>query len=180
MELKNSQTFKNLQAAFAGESQAHTKYQYFASQAKKDGYVQIQNIFLETSKNEKEHAKIWYKLIHDGVGTTSQNLKDAAAGENDEWTSMYPEFAKTAREEGFDKIANLFEAVGAIEKEHEERYKLLLVNVEEDKVFKTNEKVIWQCSNCGYVCTGAEAPEECPVCAHPQAHFVVLDETYKR
>ncbi|MBQ1940561.1 MAG: rubrerythrin family protein, partial [Selenomonadaceae bacterium] len=121
MELKDSQTFKNLQAAFAGESQAHTKYQYFASQAKKDGYVQIQNIFLETSKNEKEHAKIWYKLIHDGVGTTSQNLKDAAAGENDEWTSMYPEFAKTAREEGFDKIANLFEAVGAIEKEHEER-----------------------------------------------------------
>ena len=180
MELKDSQTFKNLQAAFAGESQAHTKYQYFASQAKKDGYVQIQNIFLETSKNEKEHAKIWYKLIHDGVGTTSQNLKDAAAGENDEWTSMYPEFAKTAREEGFDKIANLFEAVGAIEKEHEERYKLLLVNVEEDKVFKTNEKVIWQCSNCGYVCTGEAAPEECPVCAHPQAHFVVLDETYKR
>ena len=180
MELKDSQTFKNLQAAFAGESQAHTKYQYFASQAKKDGYVQIQNIFLETSKNEKEHAKIWYKLIHDGVGTTSQNLKDAAAGENDEWTSMYPEFAKTAREEGFDKIANLFEAVGAIEKEHEERYKLLLVNVEEDKVFKTNEKVIWQCSNCGYVCTGKEAPEECPVCAHPQSYFVVLDETYKR
>lgn len=180
MELKDSKTLENLKAAFAGESQAHTKYQYYASQAKKDGYVQIQNIFLETSKNEKEHAKIWYKLINDGVGTTAENLKDAAAGENDEWTSMYPGFAKTAREEGFDKIADLFEAVAAIEKEHEERYKLLLINVEQDKVFKANDKVIWQCSNCGYVCTGENAPEVCPVCEHPQAHFVVLDETYKR
>ncbi|MCI7611649.1 MAG: rubrerythrin [Anaerovibrio sp.] len=180
MDLKGSKTLENLKAAFAGESQAHTKYQYFASQAKKDGYVQIQNIFLETSKNEKEHAKIWYKLINDGVGKTADNLKAAAAGENEEWTSMYPEFAKVAREEGFDKIAELFDAVGAIEKEHEERYKLLLINVEQDKVFKANEKVIWQCSNCGYVCTGEAAPEECPVCAHPQAHFVVLDETYKR
>lgn len=180
MELKGSKTLENLMAAFAGESQAHTKYQYFASQAKKDGYVQIQNIFLETSKNEKEHAKIWFKLIHDGIGTTAENLKAAAEGENDEWTSMYPGFAKTAREEGFDKIAALFDAVGAIEKEHEERYKLLLLNVEQDKVFKTNEKVIWQCTNCGYVCTGKEAPEVCPVCAHPRDHFQVLDETYKR
>lgn len=180
MELKGSKTLENLKAAFAGESQAHTKYQYFASQAKKDGYVQIQNIFMETSKNEKEHAKIWYKLINDGVGKTTENLKAAAEGENEEWTSMYPEFAKTAREEGFDKIADLFEAVAGIEKEHEERYKLLLLNVEQDKVFKAGEKVIWQCSNCGYVCTGENAPEECPVCAHPQAHFVVLDETYKR
>lgn len=180
MELQGSQTLENLKAAFAGESQAHTKYQYYASQAKKDGYVQIQNIFLETSKNEKEHAKIWFKLIHDGIGTTAANLKDAAEGENDEWTSMYPSFAKTAREEGFDNIARLFEAVGAIEKEHEERYKLLLLNVEEDKVFKASDKVIWQCSNCGYVCTAVQAPEMCPVCAHPKAHFVVLDETYKR
>lgn len=180
MELKGSKTLENLKAAFAGESQAHTKYQYFASQAKKDGYVQIQNIFLETSHNEKEHAKIWYKLINDGVGKTPENLKDAAAGEHEEWTSMYPGFAKVAREEGFDKIAELFEAVAAIEKEHEERYKLLLINIEQDKVFKANEKVIWQCSNCGYVCTGEAAPKECPVCAHPQAHFVVLDETYKR
>ena len=138
MDLKGSKTLENLKAAFAGESQAHTKYQYFASQAKKDGYVQIQNIFLETSKNEKEHAKIWYKLINDGVGKTADNLKDAAAGENDEWTSMYPEFAKVAREEGFDKIAQLFDAVGAIEKEHEERYKLLLLNIEQDKVFKAS------------------------------------------
>lgn len=180
MELKDSKTLENLKAAFAGESQAHTKYQYFASQAKKDGYVQIQNLFLETSKNEKEHAKIWYKLINDGVGSTEENLKAAASGENEEWTSMYPEFAKTAREEGFDKIAQLFEAVAAIEKEHEERYKILLANVEAEKVFKADDTVIWQCSNCGYVCTSKEAPEECPVCAHPQSYFVVLDETYKR
>ncbi len=180
MDLKGTKTLENLMAAFAGESQAHTKYQYFASQAKKDGYVQIQNIFQETAKNEKEHAKIWYKLIHDGVGTTEENLKAAAEGENDEWTSMYPEFAKVAREEGFEKIAKLFEAVGAIEKEHEQRYKILLANVEEEKVFKASETIIWQCSNCGYVCTGEAAPKACPVCAHPQSYFVQLDETYKR
>ena len=180
-ELKGTKTERNLQEAFAGESQARNKYTYYASKARKEGYEQIAALFEETAQNEKEHAKMWFKYLQGGaIKDTVENLKDAAAGENDEWTSMYPEFAKTAREEGFDKIANLFEAVGAIEKEHEERYKLLLVNVEEDKVFKTNEKVIWQCSNCGYVCTGAEAPEECPVCAHPQAHFVVLDETYKR
>ena len=178
MELKDSQTFKNLQAAFAGESQAHTKYQYFASQAKKDGYVQIQNIFLETSKNEKEHAKIWYKLIHDGVGTTSQNLKDAAAGENDEWTSMYPEFAKTAREEGFDKIAAMFEGVAAIEKEHEERYLALLANLQEGKVFQRAEKKMWHCTNCGHIHWGESAPESCPVCAHPKAYFQIKAENY--
>lgn len=176
-DLKGTKTEANLMAAFAGESQAHTKYQYFASRAKKDGFVQIQNIFLETSKNEKEHAKIWFKLLN-GIGDTAANLKAAAEGENDEWTSMYPEFAKTAREEGFENIAKLFDAVGAIEKEHEERYKLLLINVEQDKVFKKDEKVIWQCSNCGYVCTGEEAPEVCPVCAHPRDHFQILPQNY--
>ena len=148
MELKGSQTEKNLWAAFAGESQARNKYTYYASKAKKDGFVQISNIFQETADNEKEHAKIWFKLVQ-GIGDTADNLKDAAAGEHDEWTSMYPGFAKTAREEGFDKIAQLFEGVAAIEKEHEERYKLLLANVQEDKVFKKGEKVIWQGLNCG-------------------------------
>lgn len=180
MDLKGTKTLENLMAAFAGESQAHTKYQYFASQAKKDGYVQLQNIFQETAGNEKEHAKIWYKLIHDGIGTTEENLKAAAEGENDEWTSMYPEFARVAREEGFEKIARLFEAVGAIEKEHEQRYRILLSNVEEKKVFRADETIIWQCSNCGYVCTSEAAPQICPVCAHPQSYFVKLDETYKR
>ena len=178
MELKGSQTEKNLWAAFAGESQAHAKYQYFASQAKKDGYVQIQNIFMETAKNEKEHAKIWFKLLHDGMPKTDANLKAAAEGENEEWTSMYPGFAKTAREEGVEKIAMLFEAVAGIEKEHEERYKLLLANVEKDQVFKKDEKVIWQCSNCGYVCTGEEAPQVCPVCDHPRDHFQILPQNY--
>lgn len=177
MELKGSQTEKNLWAAFAGESQARNKYDYYASKAKKDGYVQISKIFTETAKNEKEHAKIWFKLV-EGIGDTAANLKAAAAGENEEWTSMYPGFAKTAREEGFEKIANLFEAVAKIEKEHEERYKLLLLNVEEDKVFKKSDKVIWQCSNCGYVCEGTEAPEVCPVCAHPRAHFEVMAKNY--
>ena len=179
MELKGSKTEKNLWAAFAGEAQAHTKDQYFASQAKKDGFVQIQNIFAETAKNEKEHAKIWFKLLHGGkLNDTAANLKSAAEGENEEWTCMYPEFAKVAREEGFDKIAELFEAVAAIEKEHEERYKLLLINVEEEKVFKKDEKVIWQCSNCGDGCTGEEAPEVCPVCAHPRDHFQILPQNY--
>ena len=179
MELKGSKTEANLWIAFAGESQARNKYDYFASKAKKEGYEQIAAIFQETALNEKEHAKLWFKAL-DGIGTTPENLAAAAAGENEEWTSMYPEFAKTAREEGFDKIAQLFEAVASIEKEHEERYKILLANVEAEKVFKADDTVIWQCSNCGYVCTGKEAPEECPVCAHPKSYFVVLDETYKR
>ena len=173
MELKGSQTEKNLWAAFAGESQARNKYTYYASRAKKDGYEEISRIFTETADNEKEHAKIWFKLVH-GVGDTAENLKDAAAGENDEWTSMYPGFAKTAREEGFEKIAKLFEAVGSIEKHHEERYKLQLQKVEDGTVFKKGEKVIWQCLNCSYVCVGTEAPQVCPVCAHPQSYFKAI------
>lgn len=177
MELKGSQTEKNLWAAFAGESQARNKYTYYASKAKKDGYVQISNIFAETADNEKEHAKMWFKLVA-GIGDTVDNLKAAAAGENDEWTSMYPEFAKVAREEGFDKIANLFEMVAKIEKEHEERYKLLVQNIEEGAVFKKGEKIIWQCLNCGYVCEATEAPEVCPVCAHPQSYFQQVAKNY--
>ena len=177
MELKGSQTEKNLWAAFAGESQARNKYTYYASKAKKDGYVQISNIFTETANHEKEHAKIWFKLV-EGIGDTPANLKAAAAGEHDEWTSMYPGFAETAKKEGFDKIAALFEAVAKIEKEHEERYKLLLLNVEQDKVFKRDENVIWQCSNCGYVCSSPEAPELCPVCAHPKAYFQMIAKNY--
>ena len=177
MELKGSQTEKNLWAAFAGESQARNKYTYYASRARKDGYVQISNIFQETADNEKEHAKIWFKLV-EGIGDTKANLKAAAAGENEEWTSMYPGFAKTAREEGFEKIAALFEAVAKIEKEHETRYNLLLKNIEEDTVFKKGEKVIWQCLNCGYVCESPNAPEVCPVCAHPQAHFQKVAANY--
>ena len=177
MELKGSQTEKNLWAAFAGESQARNKYTYFASKAKKDGYVQISNIFTETADNEKEHAKIWFKLV-EGIGDTPANLKAAAAGEHDEWTSMYPGFAKTAKEEGFDKIAALFEAVATIEKEHEERYKLLLLNTEQDKVFKKGEKILWQCLNCGYICEGDTAPQVCPVCAHPQAYFQQVARNY--
>ena len=178
MELKGSQTEKNLWAAFAGESQARNKYTYYASKEKKDGFVQISNIFQETADNEKEHAKIWFKLVQ-GVGETAANLKDAAAGEHEEWTSMYPGFAKTAREEGFTKIAALFEAVGKIEKEHEERYQLLLTNVEKDKVFKKDEKVIWQCLNCGYVCESPTAPQVCPVCDHPQSFFQIMPKNYK-
>jgi rubrerythrin len=177
MELKGSQTEKNLLAAFAGESQARNKYTYFASKAKKDGYVQISDIFTETANNEKEHAKIWFKLVA-GIGDTDENLKEAAAGEHYEWTSMYPEFAKTAKEEGFDKIATLFEAVAKIEKGHEERYKLLLLNIEQDKVFKKSEKIIWQCVNCGYVCESTVAPAVCPVCAHPQAYFQQVVHNY--
>ena len=177
MELKGSQTEKNLWAAFAGESQARNKYTYYASKAKKDGYVQISNIFEETAGNEKEHAKIWFKLV-DGIGETADNLKAAAAGEHDEWTSMYPGFAKVAHEEGFTKIAALFEAVAKIEKEHETRYKLLLANIKEDKVFKKSEKIIWQCLNCGYVCESPQAPQVCPVCAHPQAYFQQVAANY--
>lgn len=179
MELKGSKTEKNLMAAFAGESQACVKYQYYASQAKKDGYVKIQNIFTETSNNEKEHAKLWFKALHGGkVPTTTENLKDAAAGENYEWTDMYATFAKEAREEGFDKIADLFEGVAAIEKEHEERYRKLLANIEGDLVFSKDGDVVWQCANCGHICVGKKAPEVCPVCAHPQSYFQVKAENY--
>lgn len=177
MELKGSQTEKNLWAAFAGESQAYTKYGYYASRAKKDGFEQISALFAETSGNEKEHAKIWFKLVA-GIGTTAENLEAAADGEHEEWTSMYPEFAKVAKEEGFTKIANLFEAVAKIEKEHEERYRLLLANVKDEKVFKKDEKIIWQCRNCGYVCESPQAPQVCPVCAHPQAYFEQLKKNY--
>lgn len=177
MELKGSKTEANLMAAFAGESQARNKYSYYASKAKKDGYVQIAALFEETANNEKEHAKMWFKLAH-GIGTTAENLKDAAEGENYEWTDMYANFAKEAREEGFDKIADLFEGVAAIEKEHEERYRKLLANVEGDLVFSKDGEVIWQCANCGHICVGKKAPDVCPVCAHPQAYFQVKAENY--
>lgn len=179
MNLKGSKTEANLMAAFAGESQARNKYTYYASKAKKEGYEQIAAIFTETANNEKEHAKIWFKLLHDGeVPTTTVNLKDAAAGENYEWTDMYAGFAKTAKEEGFDKIAALFELVGAIEKEHEERYLKLLKNVEDGAVFSREGDVVWQCANCGHIHVGKDAPELCPVCAHPQAYFEILKTNY--
>lgn len=178
MELKGSKTEENLLAAFAGESEARNKYTYYASKARKEGYVQIANIFEETAANEKEHAKIWFKLLKGGIGTTAENLADAAAGENYEWTDMYATFAKEAREEGFDEIATLFEGVAAIEKEHEERYKKLLENVEKGLVFSKDGDTIWQCSNCGHICIGKEAPEVCPVCAHPQSYFQVKAENY--
>ena len=177
-ELKGSKTEANLMTAFAGESQARNKYTYFASKAKKDGYVQIAQIFEETANNEKEHAKIWYKLLNGGVGSTVENLKDAAAGENYEWTDMYAEFAKTAHEEGFEEIAKLFEGVAAIEKEHEERYRKLLSNIEEGIVFSRDGDRIWQCGNCGHIVVGKKAPEVCPVCAHPQAYFQIKAENY--
>ncbi len=177
MELKGSRTEANLWAAFAGESQAHTKYLYYASKAKKDGYVQISKLFEETAKNEKEHAKIWFKLLN-GIGTTEENLLHAAEGENYEWTDMYAEFAKVAKEEGFDHIAFLFEGVGKIEKEHEERYRKLLGNIEGGLVFSREGDAIWECSNCGHIHVGPKAPEMCPVCAHPQAHFQLRAENY--
>jgi rubrerythrin len=179
MELKGSRTEANLMTAFAGESQARNKYTYYASKAKKDGYVQIAQIFEETANNEKEHAKIWFKLLHDGgIPTTVENLKDAAAGENYEWTEMYAEFAKVAKEEGFDHIAALFEMVAKIEKDHEERYKKLLSNIEGGLVFSRDGDMMWICSNCGHVHIGKEAPELCPVCAHPKAYFMVKAENY--
>ena len=179
MNLKGTKTEANLQTAFAGESMARNKYTYFASKAKKDGYVQIANIFEETAANEKEHAKMWYKLLNGGaVGSTIENLKAAAEGENYEWTDMYDQFAKEAREEGFDDIAALFEGVAAIEKEHEERYRKLLANIEGDLVFSKDGDVIWQCSNCGHISVGKKAPEVCPVCNHPQAYFQVKAENY--
>ena len=179
MELKGSKTEMNLLAAFAGESQARNKYTYFASKAKKEGYEQIAAIFLETADNEKEHAKLWFKLLNGGdIPTTTENLKAAAEGENYEWTDMYAEFAKTAKEEGFDKIAYLFEAVGKIEKEHEERYLKLLENVEDGLVFSKDGDKIWKCRNCGHICIGKEAPAVCPVCAHSQAFFEIKAENY--
>ena len=178
MNLKGTKTEANLMAAFAGESQARNKYSYFASKAKKEGYVQIAAIFEETAKNEMEHAKIWYKLLHDGVGTTAENLLDAAMGENYEWTDMYATFAKEAKEEGFDRIAYLFEAVGRIEKEHENRYRKLLERVNGEVVFSRDGETIWQCSNCGHIHIGKKAPEMCPVCEHPKAYFQVKAENY--
>ena len=177
MELKGSKTEKNLMAAFAGESQARNKYSYYASKARKDGYVQIANLFEETANNEKEHAKMWFKLFH-GIGSTAENLLDAAEGENYEWTDMYATFAKEAREEGFDHIADLFEGVAAIEKEHEERYRKLLANVKGKLVFSRDGDCVWQCSNCGHIVVGKAAPEVCPVCAHPQAYFQIKAENY--
>ena len=177
-DLKGTKTEANLMAAFAGESQARNKYTYYASKAKKDGYVQIASIFEETANNEKEHAKIWFKLLHGGIPGTLENLADAAAGENYEWTEMYDQMAKDAREEGFDHIADLFEQVGKIEKEHEERYRKLIENIEGGLVFSRDNDRIWQCSNCGHIVVGKKAPEVCPVCAHPQSYFQIKAENY--
>lgn len=179
MELKGSKTEANLMAAFAGESQARNKYTYYASAAKKEGYNQIAAIFEETAGNEKEHAKMWFKLLHDGkVPDTLTNLKDAAAGENYEWTDMYAQFAAVAKEEGFDHIAYLFVAVGKIEKEHEERYNKLIDNIENGKVFERDGIVVWKCSNCGHIHIGTKAPEVCPVCAHPKSYFEIKADNY--
>ena len=177
-DLKGTKTEANLQTAFAGESMARNKYTYYASKAKKDGYVQIAELFEETAANEKEHAQLWFKLLHGGIGTTAENLKDAAAGENYEWTDMYATFAKEAKEEGFDEIAALFEGVAAVEKRHEERYLKLLANVEGGLVFSRDGDMMWQCGNCGHVVIGKKAPEVCPVCAHPQSYFRILAENY--
>jgi rubrerythrin len=188
--LKGTQTEKNLLTAFSGESQARNRYTYFASKAKKEGYVQISEIFAETADQEKEHAKRLFKFLEGGeveitgafpagvIGTTLENLKDSAAGEHYEQTEMYPEFAKTAREEGFDTIASVFEAIAVAEKQHEKRYVDLAANIEAGKVFKRDEKVTWRCRNCGYLHEGSEAPEVCPACDHPQAHFELLGENY--
>ena len=177
--LKGTKTEANLWAAFAGESQARNKYTYFASKAKKDGFVQIASIFEETAKNEQEHAKIWFKILCGGeIPTTAENLLEAANGENYEWTEMYADFAKVAREEGFTRIAALFEGVAKIEKEHEERYRKLLANVKGDLVFTKDGDAVWQCSNCGHIVVGKKAPEVCPICAHPKAYFQVRAENY--
>ena len=179
MELKGSRTEANLLAAFAGESQARNKYTYYASKARKEGYVQIAEIFEETANNEKEHAKLWFKILHgDDIPSTADNLVDAANGENYEWTDMYATFAKEAHEEGFEKIAFLFEGVAKIEKEHEERYRKLLAKVENNTVFISDDVAIWQCGNCGHIVVGKKAPELCPVCAHPKAYFRIKAENY--
>ncbi len=176
--IKGTKTEANLMSAFAGESMARNKYTYYASKAKKDGYVQIANLFEETANNEKEHAKMWFKLLHDGIGSTMDNLLDAAEGENYEWTDMYATFAKEAREEGFERIAKLFEKVADIEKVHEERYRKLLGNIKEGIVFSREGDMIWECSNCGHICVGQKAPEVCPVCAHPQSYFQIKAQNY--
>ncbi len=176
-ELKGSKTEQNLWEAFAGESQARNKYTYYASKAKKDGYEQMAQLFQETADQEKEHAKIWFKLIH-GIGNTIDNLKDAAQGEYDEWTDMYPRMAREAREEGFEEIAKLFEGVAAIEKVHEEKYKKLLENIEQGIVFSRDGDTVWQCRNCGHIHIGKQAPETCPVCNHPQAYFELKKDNY--
>lgn len=177
-QLQGTKTEKNLMEAFAGESMARNQYTYFASKAKKEGYVQIAALFEETASNEKEHAKLWFKLLNGGIGTTAENLKKAAEGEHYEWTDMYDKFAKEAREEGFDEIAALFEGVAAIEKEHEERYRKLLANIEGGLVFSKDGDTIWKCTNCGHIHIGKQAPEICPVCSHPQAYFEVKAENY--
>jgi len=177
--IKGTKTEQNLKEAFAGESMARNKYSYFASKAKKDGYVQIASIFEETAANEKEHAKLWYKLLNGGkVNDTKTNLADAASGENFEWTDMYDRMAKEAREEGFPEIAEKFEQVAAIEKHHEERYRKLLKNIEDEIVFSREGDVIWQCANCGHIVVGKKAPEVCPVCDHPQSYFQIKAENY--
>ena len=179
MELKGSKTEENLRNAFSGESMARNKYTYYAAKAKKEGYEQLASIFEETANNEKEHAKMWFKLLHDGdVPSTIDNLKDAINGENFEWTDMYSSYAKIAREEGFDNIAYLFEEVGKIEKEHEERYKKLLNNIEEGIVFSRDGDMVWQCRNCGHIVIGKKAPEVCPVCKHPKSYFEIKKENY--
>lgn len=179
MELKGSKTEENLRIAFAGESQARNKYDFYASQARKDGYVQIAELFSETAANEREHAKMWFKLLMGGsIPATEENLLDAAAGENFEWTKMYAEFAVTAREEGFDQIAALFEGVAAIEREHEERYRKLLANIKDGVVFSRDGDMVWQCGNCGHIHIGKNAPEVCPVCNHPQSYFRIKAENY--
>ena len=177
MELKGSRTEQNLWAAFAGESQARNKYTYFASQAKKEGYEQIAALFQKTADNEKEHAKLWFKALN-GIGDTAQNLLAAAEGENYEWTDMYEEFAKVAEEEGFLALAKQFRAVGAIEKHHEERYRALLQNVENNKVFAKDGEQVWECRNCGHLHVGTAAPGACPVCFHPQSYFEISEENY--
>ena len=179
MELKESKTYQNLMTAFAGESQARNKYTYFASKAKKDGYEQIAAIFEETANNEKEHAKMWFKELNGGeIPDTASNLLAAAEGENYEWTDMYAEFAKTAKEEGFDRLAFLFEGVAKIEKEHEERYRRLIENIKNERVFKKEESVVWVCRNCGHVHVGTTAPKVCPTCKHPQSYFEIKNNNY--
>ena len=177
MNLKGSKTEQNLKTAFAGESQARNKYTYFASAAKKEGYEQVAGLFLETAENEKEHAKLWFKKLG-GIGSTIENLIDAAAGEHEEWTAMYKDFAIEARQEGFEDIANMMEGVAAIEKQHEERYKTLLANIQSGKVFARDTEQTWHCANCGHQHVGTTAPEICPVCSHPKAYFEILATNY--